>query len=329
MTTLIAALFALVASAQDGAAPPPIERLKSPDPAVRKAAERELAEAGAKAVPGLRRALAREGDPIEPRVDALVRKLAASSWREREDAARSLVLLGRAARPRLSTHENAADVEVAWRVRAILAELKELEPAEAAGAAYADAAICRLLAAAGDGSSAGLMLGALKRLESVAPDAALDVRLSAVAALADLRASLSPEFVERAVEEGASLLKGPRPRRVAGPVVKALGRLKSGSAIPALTSVVEDGTVKDLHLKRCALASLAELDLPASMKHVIGALKHPEPYLREAARQVLALSGAPETGFDPSGDPGAAAVDARTRAWWESKYGRSWDADPR
>lgn len=306
-----------------------LERLRSSDPAVRRAAERELAEAGAKAVPELRRALAREGDPIEPRVDALVRKLSATAWKEREEAARALVLLGRAARPRLSTHENSTDVEVAWRVKAILAELKELESGEAAAAAFADAAICRLLAAAGDGGSAGLILGALKGLEGAPAEAALDVRLSVVGALADLKSSLSADQVERATEEGAKLLRESRHRRTMGLVLKAMGRLKSPSAVPVLAALVDDNSQKDLHVKRGALAALTALDLPAALRAVVGALKHPEPYLRESALQILAACGAPEAGIDPAAGPAPDEGAARIRAWWEKKYGRSWDADPR
>src|SRR5262245_42586291 len=168
-----------------------MERLRNPDPKVRAEAERELAAAGTRAAADLRRALAREGDPIEPRVDALVAQLASASWKERDEAGRALVRLGRAARARLSTHEGATDVEVAWRVKAILAEIKELEPAEAAAAAFADAAICRLLGAAGDGGSAPLILEALKGAGSAPAEASLDLGLSALGALADLRSALT------------------------------------------------------------------------------------------------------------------------------------------
>jgi hypothetical protein len=293
----------------------PVERLGSPDAAVRRAAERELAESGAAAVPSLKRALARETDPIEPRVDALVKKLAAASWKEREEAGRALVLLGRAARPRLQTHENAADVEVAWRVKAILAELKELEPGEAAAAAWRDAAVCRLLGAAGDGGSAGLILGALGSAEGAPAEAALDLRLSVLGALADLRASITAEQAERATEEGLKLVAEPRNRRTMGAALKSLGRLKSPSAVKPLAALVENVSVKDLHVKRGALAALAALGTRESMRPVIDAFKSADPYLREAAWQVLQGSG-----FNPPYDPesGPASDDARARilkAW--------------
>jgi len=312
-------LLPLLFHLQESAEPTPLQRLRSSDAAVRQAAERELAEAGAKAVAGLRRALAHEGEPIEPRVDALVRKLSAATWKEREQATRDLVLLGRDARPRLETFENSTDLEVSWRVKSILAELKEREPGEAAAGAFADAAICRLLAAAGDGESAGLILGALKRAEGAPAEAVLDLRLSAVGALADLRASLSAEQAERATEEGLKLLREHRHRRSTGQVLKSLGRLKSPAAVPPLKQLAEDAVLKDLHLKRGALAALASIGRREAMQVVIDALKSPEPYLREAAIQILAASGLPDPDFDPASGPASEELRSRILKWWEQQ----------
>jgi HEAT repeat protein len=284
---------------------------------VRQAAERELAEAGAKAVPGLRRALARDGEPVDPRVDALVKKLSASSWKEREQATRDLVLLGQPARSRLSTYENAADVEVAWRVKSVLAELKEKETEEAAAGAYADAAICRLLGAAGDGESAGLILGALKGVEGTRAEAALDLRLSVLGALADLKPALTAEQAERATEEGLKLLREQRHRRTMGAVLKSLGRLKSPAAVAPLKALVDEEALKDLHVKRGALAALASIGRPESMRVVIDALKSSEPYLREAALQVLAVSGLPAADYDPASGPASEEIRRRLLEGWE------------
>ena len=323
-TSILFLPFALVFQDSD-----PLERLRSFDAAVRQAAERELAEAGAKAVPALRRALARDADPIEPRVDALVKKLSASSWKERDEAARALVRLGRAARPRLQAHENSTEVEVAWRVKSILAELKELEPAEAAGGVYRDAAICRLLGAAKDGGSAGIILGALAGLEGAPAEGALDLRLSVLGALADLRPSLTAEQAERATEEGLKLVGEARHRRTTGFVLRSLGRLKSPSAVKPLAALLENATVKDLHVKRGALAALAALGSREAMRVVIDALKSPEPYLREAALQILSAEGLPNPRYDPAEGPASDDVHARIRTWWETKTGGSGDSGSR
>ena len=308
---------------------PAIDRLRSLDASVRQAAERELSAEGAKAVPALRRALARETDPVDPRVDALVKKLSAPTWKERDEATRALVHLGRAARPRLATHEGAADVEVAWRVKSVLVELKELEPGEAAGSVFRDAAICRLLGAAGDGASAGAILAALAGTEGAPAEGVLDLRLSVLAALADLRGSLTAEQAERATEEGLKLAGESRHRRTTGFVLKAVGRLKSPSAVAPLAAILEDAAVKDIHVKRGAMAALAALDQPASMKAVAGVLKSADPYLREAALQVLVASGAPEAGIDSAAGPASDESFAKIRAWWEKKYGRTWDSESR
>ncbi len=296
-----------------------LERLRSFDAGVRAAAERELAAAGSKAVPDLRRALKRDSDPIDPRVDALVRKLSAASWKERDEAARALVQLGRAAAPRLATHENSTDVEVAWRVKSILAELKEREPGEAAGTAYADAAACRLLAAAGDGGSAEFILGALRGTAAAPAEAALDLRLSVLGALADLRPSLTAEQAERAAEEGFRLLAEPRHRRTTGFVLKSLGRLKSPSAIRPMAALLEDASVRDLHVKRQALAALAALGSRESIRPVIDALDSPEPYVREAALEALKSTGLPDPQYDPASGPASVDLRTRIREGWERK----------
>jgi hypothetical protein len=306
-----------------------VERLRSLEAAVRRAAEKELSEAGARAAPWLRKALAREGEPIEPRVDALVRRLASTAWKERDDATRALVRLGRAARPRLQAHENAPDVEVAWRVKSILAELKELEPAEILAAAHADAAACRLLGAAGDASSAALILEAAQRADAAPPEAALDLRQSAVGALADLRASLSDEQAAQAAEEGVKLLREPRTRRTVSVALRSLGRLKSPSGVAPIAALLADPAVRDLHLKRAALAALAAIDRPESTRLVLGGASSAEPYVREAALQVLASMGAPAEGIEAAAGPPSEDESARLRAWWEKKHGQPWDGERR
>jgi hypothetical protein len=322
----VAAILLLL---QEASPPSALERLRSPDAVVRREAERELAREGAKAVPALKKVLARQGDAVEPRVDALVARLGAASWNERESAGRALVALGRAAKARLATHENSADVEIAWRVKSILAELKELEPAEAAGDAVADAAICRLLGAAGDGASAGLLLDAMARIEGAPPEAALELRLGALEGLAALRPSLTTEQAERAAKEALKILEEPRHRRSTAAAMRVLERLKAPSAAKPLAAILNDANGRDLHVKRAALAALAAIDQPASLRSVIVVLKDGDPYLRESAAHVLSTAGGPDAAFDAAAGPAGDEVMAAWRAWWEKKYDRAWDAAPR
>jgi len=314
---------------QEEVVPALLERLQSADPAERRTAERALSEAGASAVPALRRALARDDAGIEERVDALVKKLASATWKEREEATRALARLGGAARPRLRTHEASTIPEVAWRVKSLLAELKELETGELAGAMYADAALCRLLGAAGDGPSADLILKAIARAAGGSPDGALDARRSAVEALAALRPSITPEQADRATEEGLKLLAEQRDRRTTGAVLRALGKLRSPAATPPLALLLEDASVKDLHLKRGAMAALLALDHPAGVRAVARTLRSEEPYLREAAVQTLSAAAGSDFGIDPSAGPAPEAAFAKVRAWWEARYKRSWDDEIR
>jgi hypothetical protein len=327
-STLITLLLFIPPPQEEGV-PALLERLKSADPAERRTSEKALAEAGASAVPALRRALARDDAGIEERVDALVRKLGSAGWKEREEASRVLARLGGAGRPRLRTHENSPNPEVAWRVKSVLAELKELETGELAGALYADAALCRLLGAAGDGASADLILKALARAAGGPPDGALDARRSAVEALAALRPSLAPEQADRATEEGLKLLAEQRDRRTTGAVLRALGKLRSPAATPPLAMLLEDASVKDLHLKRGAMAALVALDQPAGVRAVARALRSDEPYLREAAVQTLSSAAGTDFGIDPSAGPAPEAAFAKVRGWWEARYKRAWDEEIR
>ena len=326
---MIPLLLALLLQSPSADAPSAVERLRSLDPEVRRVAEKELLQAGAAAAPSLRRALAREGEPVEPRVDALVRQLGSGAWKERVEASRALLRMGRAARARLQTHENSADIEVAWRVRAILAELKEQEAAESAASTFGDAAMCRLLGSAGDKEAAPFILEAMKRAEVAPTDASLDLRLSAVTALADLRASLNEAQAALAALEGVKLLQEPRTRRTAAAALRALGRLKSPSAFRPVAAFLFDASLRDLHLKRAALASLAAMDRPESTRVVLGVASSAEPYLRESALQVLAALGAPAAGIDASSGPPSDGEIAPLRAWWEKRHEQAWDGEPR
>jgi hypothetical protein len=306
-----------------------LDRLRDPDLRSRRAAEAELAAAGAAAVPAALRVLARETAGLDARVDALVKRLASPAWKDRDAASAELVRLGRKARARLETHEAAADPEVAWRVKSILAELQERDKSEVTAELRQDAALCRFLGASGDARAVDLLLRVPARAaEAGTPEAILDVRRSAIEGLAALRASLTPEQADRTTEEALKLFASERRDRTTFAILlRTLGKLRSSAAVRPLTMLLEDGSEKDLHIKRGAMAALASIGDPSGVQAVARMLRSDDPYLREGALQVLADAAGTDFGIDPAAGPAPDEAFGRVRGWWEKKYGRGWDSD--
>lgn len=305
-----------------------LDRLRSADLRTRRAAEADLAAAGAAAVPAALRTLARESPGLEAQIDALVKRLASPAWKDRDAAATELVRLGRKARTRISTHEGAPDPEVAWRVKSVLAELQEQEKGEVTADLRQDAALCRFLGGAGDARAVDLLLAAPGRTEGGAPEAVLDLRRSAIEGLAGLRASLTAEQADRTTEEALKLFASDRRDRMTFAILlRTLGKLKSPAAVRPLTRLLDDPAEKDLHLKRGAMAALAAIGDASGVQAVALVLRSDEPYLREAALQVLADAAGTDFGIDPGAGPAPDEAFGRVRGWWEKKYGRGWDSD--
>lgn len=297
-----------------------IERLRSEDAAERRQAESALLKLGAPAAEAAAKALT-EG-PADPaaRVAELAASLAAPAWKERDRAMRELSKLGPAAAPSLRKHAEAADPEVAWRARAALAELGERAPREEALTGLRDASLCRLLGELGGAAAPAALL---RTLAESGGETRAEVRLRALEALGKLRESLSAAQAEEAAERAlAALERAPGPRERAT-LLRALGRLKSRAASRPLAALAEDRGEKNLHLRRVALAGLAESGDAASARVLVLALDSDEAYVREAALAGLERVAGEAFGVDPAA-PSRAALE-KARAWWSSKFGKPWE----
>jgi HEAT repeat protein len=309
----VLALLACLAVQDDPAAL--VERLRVEDAAERRKAESALLKAGAPAAEAAARALGAVPPDPAARVAELAAGLAALAWKERDRAMRELARLGPAARPSLLKHAEAADPEVAWRVRAALAELGERAPREEALGAIRDAALCRLLGELGGAEAPAALLRVLAEPPG---EARAETRLRAVEALGKLRAGLSAAQADEAAERAlAQLERSPGPRE-RGVLLRAIGRLKSKTATRPLAALAEDRGEKNLHVRRAALAALAAAGDGESMRAVVEALASDEPYVREAAAAALERAAGVAFGVE------APAMD-KARAWWSTKFGKPWE----
>jgi hypothetical protein len=180
-----------------------IENLKANEPAVRREALETLVERAAEALPIVLATLADEHPGIDQQVDDLVKRLAAKDWKSRDAAQQELVRLGRHARARLEKHAGSDDPEVAWRVKAALAEIEEKRQDEGEANNVRDACLFEFLGRAGDLKGVPPLL---KRFGVAAGDARqmsgaeIDVRVRVLEALGRLRKGLSTEQADAAAE---------------------------------------------------------------------------------------------------------------------------------
>ncbi len=324
MLTLLLSALAFAQSDDEKKILALIEDLKVEDAAARRRALEGLRDRGKAAAPLMLAVLADERPGLEGQIDDLVVKLASADWKARDAAHKGLVRLGRHARARLQSHEAAPDAEVAWRVKAALAEIEEKERDEATYEYLRNAGLCEALGALEEAKAAPL----LARLVDAAPtanpalaDAQFTMRARAAEALGRLRASLSQEQADAAAEKTVELAQGTRDRRLGVPLLQTLGRLKSGVAVTPLLSYVKDAERKDVHLKHAAMRALAAIDDPRGVAGIVAQLASDDVYLRYGAVEVLGEAGA-DFGIDPRSAPDDKAKAAR--AWWEKRYGKDW-----
>ena len=320
--TAAALLLALLSLSQDDPAAL-VEKLRTEDAADRRKAESSLLRLGAPGAAAAAKALiAAPADPAA-RVAELAGSLAAAAWKDRDRAMRDLARLGPAARVALLKHAEAADPEVAWRVRAALAELGERAPREEALAAIRDAALCRLLGELGGPEATAALL---RVLAEPVGEARAEPRLRALEALGKLRDSLSKTQAEETAERALAYLEKTTGARERGVLLRAIGRLKSTSAVRPLAALAEDRGEKNLHVRRAALAALAAAGDGESMRAIVEALGSDEPYVREAAAAALERIAGEAFGFDAAALPATsrASVD-KARGWWSTKFGKPWE----
>ena len=120
-----AALIALLPFQAGDSVDALLERLRTDDAVARRQAQISLVARGAEAVPDLLRALESASPRPEEEIARLVKKLESASWKDRNAATEALVKLGRSAVAPLEARIGAADPEVAWRLRAAMAEIQE------------------------------------------------------------------------------------------------------------------------------------------------------------------------------------------------------------
>jgi HEAT repeat protein len=300
-----------------------VEKLRTEDASERRKAESSLLRLGAPGAAAAAKALvAAPADPAA-RVAELAVSLAAAAWKDRDRAMRDLARLGPPARAALLKHAESADPEVAWRVRAALAELGERAPREEALAALRDAALCRLLGELGGPEAAAALL----RVASEPPgEPRAEPRLRALEALGKIRGLLSKAQAEETAERALAYLEKTPGARERGVLLRAIGRLKSTSAVRPLAALAEDRGEKNLHVRRAALAALAAAGDGDSTRAIVEALASDEPYVREAAAAALERIAGEVFGFDAAALPATSrgAVD-KARAWWSTKYGKPWE----
>ncbi len=289
-----------------------------------------LLDRGKRAVPPAIEVLEDTRHGLKEQVEDLVGKLASREWKDRDAAQKSIVRLGRHAREFLQAHEGNADAEVAWRVKAALAEIEERERDEAAYEYLRNAGLCEFLGlmAEGDAKAVELLLKQLETPPTTNPslaDAHLALRVRAAEALGRLRASLADAKANDVAEHALEMLKKNRDRRQCIALVQTLGRLKSEVAVTPLDSLVDDPERRDVHLKRAAMRALSAIGDPRGVARVIKSLASEDVYLRDAAIEVLAETAGQDFGLDARQAPDAAREKIRAaQAWWEKKYGREW-----
>lgn len=295
-----------------------IERLPSPDPAVRSAAEETLRGAGAAAVPHLLQALEGEPPGLRDRVAELVRALSEREWKKRDEAMRALAKLDRHAIKHLQEHENASDAEVAWRVRSAIARIQDREPQDRRDETARHAAVLRILGEVGDARAVPALLKGLGAGER-------EVRLAAAESAAALRGHLTAAQVDEAAEAVLALYGEDLRVLEKSLLLRVLAAFRSPVAVKPLSQLLRDRSERNTNLKRNAIATLAAIGTPEALRAVVAALEDDDPYVRHAAVRHLEPAAGESFGYDPraSADANRAAV-MRFREWWERKSGRKW-----
>jgi HEAT repeat protein len=317
---LFLAVFLFPQAAQDSV-DALLDRLRTDDPAERGKALDKLRGRGPEAVPAALRCLEGAIGDFRERVRALVRNLSSEKWKERDEAARALAALGRAALPALQERQDSGDPEVEWRLKAVLAEIGERKGRDERLEQVQNVALCGFLGEAGD-------VRAVRPLAGLLAGGAPALRLGAAEALGRLRDRMEVAQAEEAAERVLEALADPgRPLEGAEKArfIRVLAQLRSPACVRPLAALLADRSEKNVHVKRLAMAALAAVgDAPAA-RALVETLLSEEVYLRQEAAGRLAGLAGEEFGYDPIGslDANRGAV-LKGRAWWSRKFGREW-----
>jgi hypothetical protein len=309
----------LILALQDPSSDPVkiLERMKSPKEAERREALEALRKCGGKAVPEALRVLKGPGPVPAERIAGLVGKLGSASWEERDASANALTKLGWRALGALAAHaKKAPDVEVAWRVKAVVAEIREGEEKEKELEGFRTAALCRFLGEAGKAEAVDPLLEHKEEGSS-------EIAVRLAEALGRLRGVMKGDQPERAVEKILyKLYPALREARRKCLLLKAVARLRSPVCVRPLTALLKDRSERDLQIKRNCLAVLAVAGGTSGARAIVEALGAEQVYVRQAAVEQLEVLAGEDFGFDPR-DGAEANRDAikKARAWMSKRTG--------
>lgn len=300
-----------------------LEALRSEDPVERRRALEGLRARGPEGVSAAVRLLASSVPDPAARVAELVRGLTSPDWKERDRAMRNLAQLGRVALGALEAHAEAADPEVAWRVRTAAAEIRARAGREERADELRAILLCDFLGEAGDPRGVPALLGILG---SGPPDRHPELRRRAAEALGRLREHLTAAQAREVAERVLAMLEAASSARDKSLLVKVLARLGTPAGLRPLAALLSDRSEKNVNLKRSCMAALAASGDPQGVRAVVEALGDPEVYVRQAAAAVLAERAGEDFGFDPrAGAQENREALRRFRAWWSRTFGRSWE----
>jgi HEAT repeat protein len=300
-----------------------LERLRTDDAVARRQAQISLVGRGVEAVPDLLRALESASPRPEEEIARLVKKLESVSWKERNAATEALVKLGRSAVAPLEARIGTADPEVAWRLRAAMAEIQEKAGRDEQAEEIRAAAICDVLGQAGDARAVAPLL---KLLSADAPSKRVALKVRACQALGLLRDGMQPAQAEEAADRVLQVLERSPGALEKALLIKTLGRLKVAGATRPLAALLSDRSEKNAHLKRCCVTALASIGDARGLRAIVDALASDDVYVRQAAGAALEELAGNSYDYDPRLNPEESREAAgKFRRWGAEKYGKDWE----
>jgi HEAT repeat protein len=318
-----AALIALLPFQAGDSVEALLERLRTEDAVARRQAQISLVARGAEAVPDLLRALESASPRPEEEIARLVKKLESASWKDRNAATEALVKLGRSAVAPLEARLGAADPEVAWRLRAAMAEIQEKAGRDEQAEEIRAAVICDVLGQAGDGRAVAPLL---KLLSADAPSKRVALKVRACQALGLLRDGMEAAQAEEASDRVLQVLERSPGALEKALLIKTLGRLKVAGAARPLAALLSDRSEKNAHLKRCCVTALAAIGEARGLRAIVDALASDDVYVRQAAGAALEELAGNSHGYDPRLNPEESREAAgKFRRWGAEKYGKDWE----
>lgn len=307
-------LFLLLPAQEDAEADAWLEKLRGRESERREAVER-LKSMGAAGLPGVLHALRGGGEGLEERVNEIVTRLSSPEWKVRDGAGRELASLGEGARKILEKLQKNSDPEVAWRIRAALAEMQKKEREREGVECARLAALCEILGEIGNDEC-------LPDLIRLGGHPQGTIRLQAALALGRCGAGRpSPKAAEEIVACLIRILSEERDPRAQALLLRSLGRFPSPGAFEAIRRVALDSRQKDVSLRETAVRVLATLGTAEAWESVLEVLSDESPILRDASCEAVVGAAGSSFGFDPQKVPaGQEEALRKIRGWWEGKF---------